>query len=174
MAIQEFNDLGRYRFLKKYGFSRSSKFYLIHDQRIYDTKALVGAAYLHATGRKLTSDKFSGGAQTEAVFRRIKKQETCFVNYKVFEDTLGELSNLSGEFDRLPRAQSDLRKLGFSKWILLRQYNELHMDATRIAKLRAQGRSWRAIATQLDVGLATLHRQAVPRSKIQERDFGTP
>jgi DNA invertase Pin-like site-specific DNA recombinase len=47
------------------------------------------------------------------------------------------------------------------------------MDATRIAKLRAQGSSWRAIATQLDVGLATLHRQSVPRSKTQETDFGT-
>jgi len=47
------------------------------------------------------------------------------------------------------------------------------MDATRIAKLRAQGTSWRAIATQLDVGLATLHRQSVPRSKTQETDFGT-
>jgi hypothetical protein len=47
------------------------------------------------------------------------------------------------------------------------------MDATRIVKLRAQGRSWCATATQLDVGLATLHRQSVPRSKIQERDFGT-
>jgi DNA invertase Pin-like site-specific DNA recombinase len=47
------------------------------------------------------------------------------------------------------------------------------MDATRVAKLRAQGSSWRAIATQLDVGLATLHRASVPRSKTQETDFGT-
>jgi 5-methylcytosine-specific restriction protein A len=125
-AIKEFNDLGRDKFLKKYGFSRSSKFYLIHEQRIYDTKALVGAAYRHATGKKLTNDKFFGGAQTKAALERIMKPEALFRHSKLFEDTLGELSNLSGEFDRLPRAQSDLRKLGFSKWISLRQYKELH------------------------------------------------
>jgi DNA invertase Pin-like site-specific DNA recombinase len=47
------------------------------------------------------------------------------------------------------------------------------LDAVKIAKLRAQGLAWRAIATQLGVGLATLHRAAGGRSKIQERDFGT-
>src|SRR5579864_7688524 len=47
------------------------------------------------------------------------------------------------------------------------------LDETRIAGLRAQGRSWRAIADHLGVGLATLHRASVPRSKIRERDLGT-
>src|ERR1700680_4770143 len=47
------------------------------------------------------------------------------------------------------------------------------VDAARIAGLRAQGLSWRAVATRLGVGLATLHRASVPRSKTRERDFGT-
>jgi DNA invertase Pin-like site-specific DNA recombinase len=47
------------------------------------------------------------------------------------------------------------------------------MDVTRIAGLRAQGLAWRTIASQLGVGLATLHRASVPRSKTQKRDFGT-
>jgi DNA invertase Pin-like site-specific DNA recombinase len=47
------------------------------------------------------------------------------------------------------------------------------VDAPTVARLRRQGRSWRAIASQLGVGLATLHRASVPRSKTQERDFGT-
>jgi DNA invertase Pin-like site-specific DNA recombinase len=47
------------------------------------------------------------------------------------------------------------------------------MDETRIAGLRAQGRSSRAIAGQLGVGLATLHRASVPCSKIREGDLGT-
>jgi len=64
----------------------------------------------------------------------------------------------------LRNARAKGKKLGRPKKV---------MDATRIAKLRAQGSSWRAIATQLDVGLATLHRQSVPRSKTQEMDFGT-
>jgi DNA invertase Pin-like site-specific DNA recombinase len=47
------------------------------------------------------------------------------------------------------------------------------VDASTVARLRKQGRSWRAIASQLGVGLATLHRASVPRSKTQEMDFGT-
>src|ERR1700674_2603033 len=41
------------------------------------------------------------------------------------------------------------------------------VDARRIATLRAQGLSLRAIASELGVGLATLHRAAVPRSKTR-------
>jgi DNA invertase Pin-like site-specific DNA recombinase len=47
------------------------------------------------------------------------------------------------------------------------------VDASAIATLRGQGLPWRAIAVQLGVGLATLHRASVPRSTTQERDFGT-
>jgi DNA invertase Pin-like site-specific DNA recombinase len=47
------------------------------------------------------------------------------------------------------------------------------VDAGRISALRAQGFSWRVIASELGVGLATLHRAAVPRSKTREREFGT-
>jgi DNA invertase Pin-like site-specific DNA recombinase len=47
------------------------------------------------------------------------------------------------------------------------------LDCRRIAALRAQGLAWRAIAAQLGVGLATLHRAAGGRSKVQERELGT-
>jgi DNA invertase Pin-like site-specific DNA recombinase len=47
------------------------------------------------------------------------------------------------------------------------------LNASEIAGLRAQGLPWRTIAARLGVGLATLHRASVPRSKTQERDFGT-
>lgn len=47
------------------------------------------------------------------------------------------------------------------------------VDAPTVVHLRRQGRSWRAIASQLGVGLATLHRASVPRSKTRERVFGT-
>jgi DNA invertase Pin-like site-specific DNA recombinase len=47
------------------------------------------------------------------------------------------------------------------------------VDASRIASLRAQGFSLRSIASDLGVGLATLHRAAVPRSKTREEEFGT-
>lgn len=84
-AIAEFNEKGRAQFLKHYRFSRSSKFYLIFEDRIYDTKVLVAAAYQHATGKVLRHTKFTGGVQTQAVFRRLAQQDSKFV--RVFEDT---------------------------------------------------------------------------------------
>src|SRR5271154_2399999 len=47
------------------------------------------------------------------------------------------------------------------------------VDAGRISALRAQGLSLRSIASELGIGLATLHRASVPRSKTREREFGT-
>ncbi len=47
------------------------------------------------------------------------------------------------------------------------------VDAGRITALREQGHSLRAIASELGIGLATLHRASVPRSKTREREFGT-
>jgi DNA invertase Pin-like site-specific DNA recombinase len=47
------------------------------------------------------------------------------------------------------------------------------VDAGRITALRAQGLSLRSIASELGIGLATLHRASVPSSKTRERDFGT-
>ena len=122
-AIGDFNELGRIKFLKKYGFSRSSKFYLMYEERLYDSKALVAAAYRHATGRRLSNTAFGGGAQTEAVYRRLSQDEPEFKN--VFEDEFGELRNLSTEYDRIPEGYTDLRRLGFSKWIPNQSYNVL-------------------------------------------------
>jgi DNA invertase Pin-like site-specific DNA recombinase len=47
------------------------------------------------------------------------------------------------------------------------------VDTVRIATLRAQGLSLRSIASELGVGLATLHRASVPRSKTRDREFRT-
>lgn len=119
-AIAEFNRQGRRWLLKQYGFSRSSKFYLIHGQRLYDTKVLVAVAYRHATGKTLRHSEFSGGARTLAIFRRLSRQDHSFE--RTFEDTLGELRNLTTEYDRIPRPWTDLSELGFSKWIPLVKY----------------------------------------------------
>jgi len=120
-AIAEFNARGRVRFLKNYDVSRSSKFYLIFEERLYDTKALV-AAYKYATGKTLPYNKFGGGDQTRAVFDRLARGDSDF---EVFEDRLGELRYLSNEYDRTPRAWRNLRELGFSKWIPLEKYSVL-------------------------------------------------
>jgi DNA invertase Pin-like site-specific DNA recombinase len=47
------------------------------------------------------------------------------------------------------------------------------VDAARIAALRAQGLSLRGIASELGIGLATLHRASLPQSKTRQGEFGT-
>jgi hypothetical protein len=123
-AIAEFNDLGRVKFLTRYGFGPSSKYYLIFGQRLYDTKALVAAAYRAATGKPLRYNQFAGGSQTLAVFRRLAQENSVFG--QTFEDRLCELRNLSTEYDRIPLARIDFRQLGFSNWIPLAKYADLN------------------------------------------------
>jgi DNA invertase Pin-like site-specific DNA recombinase len=47
------------------------------------------------------------------------------------------------------------------------------VDTARITALRTQGLSLRSIASELGIGLATLHRASVPRSKTRQGEFGT-
>ena len=65
-ALQEFDDLGRERFLDKYGFGPARDYVLVHDGKEYDSKAIVGAAhgFQHPGDGALRSDAFSGGMQT--------------------------------------------------------------------------------------------------------------
>ena len=62
-AIAEFNRLGRDRFLEKYGFGHSRSYWLVHDGRQYDSKAIVGAAHGYARPDlgPLTAEEFNGG-----------------------------------------------------------------------------------------------------------------
>jgi hypothetical protein len=65
-AIAEYDRLGQDQFLEKYGFGRSREFFLIHNERRYDSKAIVGAAhgYQFPNEGPLTSCDFSGGEAT--------------------------------------------------------------------------------------------------------------
>jgi Domain of unknown function (DUF3883) len=60
-AINEFDRLGRAAFLKKYGFGRAREFYLAHEGRVYDSKAIAGAAHGFARSKALRANEFSGG-----------------------------------------------------------------------------------------------------------------
>src|SRR5256885_1493164 len=72
-AIAEFDDLGRERFLEKYGFGRSQSYWLIHNGKRYDSKAIIGAAHRFARPDlgPLAAKDFSGG---EARVQRKLKQ----------------------------------------------------------------------------------------------------
>ena len=65
-AMAEYDRLGRAAFLSKYGFKKARSYYVLHDGRRYDSKALAGAAHQYVSDSKepLTAAEFSGGANT--------------------------------------------------------------------------------------------------------------
>lgn len=64
-ACNEFDELGKTKFLKKYGFKASRTYELLRDGKYYDSKAIVGAAhgYLGPGYSSLSAKEFSGGLQ---------------------------------------------------------------------------------------------------------------
>ncbi|MFI1852097.1 HNH endonuclease [Streptomyces sp. NPDC020480] len=61
-AMEEFERLGRERFLRTYQFGRARRYLLYHEGKFYDSKAIVGAAHGYLPGRRhLTAKDFSGG-----------------------------------------------------------------------------------------------------------------
>lgn len=65
-AIDEFDRLGRDAFLDKYRYSRARQYFLEHNSRHYDSKAIVGVAYgyQHPDRGPLKNAQFSGGTET--------------------------------------------------------------------------------------------------------------
>lgn len=65
-ALEEFDRLGREAFLAKYRYGKARRYFIIHDDRQYDSKAVVGVAYgfqFPARGPLKHTD-FSGGDRT--------------------------------------------------------------------------------------------------------------
>lgn len=61
MAIDECRRLGRSAFLRKYGFDEARKYFLVDGGELFDSKAILGAAFGFLDGRALTAGEFSGG-----------------------------------------------------------------------------------------------------------------
>ena len=70
-AIERADQLGREQFLANYGFSRSRKYPLYLDGKVYDSKAIAGVAYGLQHSVNVTSRDFSGGEAT--VVRALRK-----------------------------------------------------------------------------------------------------
>jgi hypothetical protein len=64
--MNEFDRIGRDKFLRKYGFGPSRAYFLRRDGKYYDSKAIVGAAYGYQYPQKgqLRAEDFSGGENT--------------------------------------------------------------------------------------------------------------
>lgn len=65
-AVEEFDRIGRSAFLANYGFSQARRYFLSWQGRLYDSKAIVGAAhgYEFPAEEPLGSADFSGGEAT--------------------------------------------------------------------------------------------------------------
>lgn len=60
-AMSTYDEMGREQFLAEYGFGPAQKYWLVHEGRYYDSKAIVGVAHLHQTGALLSGSDFTGG-----------------------------------------------------------------------------------------------------------------
>ncbi|WP_231747392.1 hypothetical protein [Auraticoccus cholistanensis] len=65
-AIAEFEESGRDAFLKKYGFAPAKEYFVVFENKQYDSKAVAGVAHLYQHGVLLKADAFSGGDSTVA------------------------------------------------------------------------------------------------------------
>lgn len=63
-AIAECDEIGREKFLTKYGYGKARTFMLICNEKQYDSKAIVGAAYQYQFSKYLKNTDFSGGLAT--------------------------------------------------------------------------------------------------------------
>jgi hypothetical protein len=60
-ALKEYDDLGGEKFLSKWGFGPTTTYDLLWNKRRYPPKAILGAAYAIAVGRRIKSKDFEGG-----------------------------------------------------------------------------------------------------------------
>ena len=83
-AIEECDSLGRESFLAKYGFHAARSYFLVHNGKRYDSKAIVGAAHakLAENSVQLRSGEFNGGAATVAPLLRALDFEVIEVDTK--------------------------------------------------------------------------------------------
>lgn len=62
-AIARCDALGREQFREYYGYGKAVSYFLRHEGKTYDSKAIIGVAYGYEHSTKpLRSDEFSGGA----------------------------------------------------------------------------------------------------------------
>jgi 5-methylcytosine-specific restriction protein A len=119
-AIKEYDDLGKEAFLHKYGFGESRSYVLVHDDREYDSKAIVGVACKYEFGVPLTAKDFSGGQDTvqkklEALGFRVRTSRRppwlrdevilaldLYVRHGALDDTHPEVRELSNLLNGLP------------------------------------------------------------------------
>lgn len=106
-AIAEFERLGRGPFLSRYGFRRALSYFLIHEGKRYDSKAIAAVAHgiQHPEMGPLPADEFSGGEKTV-------KAKLRSLGFKViFDDADNLLSGLNVAPDDQRTAWAEITSL---------------------------------------------------------------
>jgi hypothetical protein len=65
-AMARYDDVGRDEFLKEDNYKPAREYFLVHDHRVYDSKAIAGVAYGIQHDERVTPGQFSGGEATVA------------------------------------------------------------------------------------------------------------
>lgn len=95
-ALREYDSIGRDAFLAKYGFRKAHNYFLLHDGKQYDSKAIVGAAHGHQFPAKgpLRFDEFSGGEATVRQVLRTLGYEVEHISTPVRDGLMAALAGL--------------------------------------------------------------------------------
>jgi len=96
-AIEEFDREGRDQFLATHGYGRARQYFILHDGKHYDSKAIAGVAVRYQTGEALLASEFSGGAYT--VVPRLTALGYKVLALELDDATAALPEELSGRFE---------------------------------------------------------------------------
>lgn len=65
-SIEEFDRIGRYAFLEKYGYREAREYFLVTEAGRYDSKAIFAAAYEYQHGVAVAASEIHGGKDAAA------------------------------------------------------------------------------------------------------------
>lgn len=127
-AIQEYDRLGSDAFLKKYGFRPAREYMLEHEGRLYDSKAIVGAAYgvQYPDRGPLKSEAFSGGQYT--VEPTLQRLGFSIVRHSDKEDATAPDVPLSREHFDLFQKYKQAKDHAFSRGIVTAEDKGLYFE----------------------------------------------
>lgn len=117
VALEEFDQLGRWTFLEKYGFGEARDYFLVTDTGRYDSKAIFAAAYEAQHGLPVSNTDISGGKNGAA--KRL--QELGFVvegldderGRRTFTTFDAALREFRIPMENLPRIREHLARFEF-------------------------------------------------------------
>jgi hypothetical protein len=87
-AVEEFERLGQAAFLAKFGFGPAVRYWLEHDGRCYDSKAIAAAAHGYQFDRPLSRHELSGGIGPNGAARQLRE-----LGFTIVDDRKGAIGS---------------------------------------------------------------------------------